>query len=139
LSRALIWARPMNRDSKANQGYIAHLTDLIRGFHANNPLIRASYTVAINASITLLWAQISVNLALLRKITNLNTKSNIIFTITLNLYIYTTYWVVRKVCTDFEGKLKRRRFKFLISFIKFKSFAARTFRTTQYIITIVLY
>ena len=25
-----------------------------------------------------------------------------------------------------------RRFKFLISFIKFKSFAARTFRTTQY-------
>ena len=41
------------------------------------------------------------------------------------------YWVVRKVRTDFEGKLKRR-FKFLISFIKFKSFAARTFRTTQY-------
>ena len=36
------------------------------------------------------------------------------------------YWVVRKVHTDFEGKLKRRRFKFLISFIKFKSFAART-------------
>ena len=32
---------------------------------------------------------------------------------------------------DFEGKLKRRRFKFLISFIKFKSFAARTFRTIQ--------
>jgi len=43
------------------------------------------------------------------------------------------YWVVRKVRADFEGKLKRRRFKFLISFIKFKSFAARTFRTTQYI------
>ena len=42
------------------------------------------------------------------------------------------YWVVRKVRADFEGKLKRRRFKFLISFIKFKSFAARTFRTTQY-------
>jgi len=40
------------------------------------------------------------------------------------------YWVVRKVRADFEGKLKRRRFKFLISFIKFKSFA-RTFRTTQ--------
>jgi len=36
----------------------------------------------------------------------------------------TTYWVVRKVCANFEGKLKRRRFKFLISFIKFKSFAA---------------
>jgi len=29
------------------------------------------------------------------------------------------YWVVRKVRADFEGKLKRRRFKFLISFIKF--------------------
>ena len=42
------------------------------------------------------------------------------------------YWVVRKVRADFEGKLKHRRFKFLISFIKFKSFAARTFRTTQY-------
>jgi len=42
------------------------------------------------------------------------------------------YWVVRKVRADFEGKLKCRRFKFLISFIKFKSFAARTFRTTQY-------
>jgi len=39
------------------------------------------------------------------------------------------YWVVRKVRADFEGKLKRRRFKFLISFIKFKSFVARTFRT----------
>jgi len=26
------------------------------------------------------------------------------------------YWVVRKVHADFEGKLKRRRFKFLISF-----------------------
>ena len=35
----------------------------------------------------------------------------------------------RKARADFEGKLKRRRFKFLISFIKFKSFAARTFRT----------
>jgi len=34
------------------------------------------------------------------------------------------YWVGQKVCTDFEGKLKRRKFKFLISFIKFKSFAA---------------
>ena len=22
------------------------------------------------------------------------------------------YWVVRKVCADFEGRLKRRRFKF---------------------------
>jgi len=43
------------------------------------------------------------------------------------------YWVVRKVHANFEGKLKRRTFKFLISFIKFKSFAARTFRTTQYI------
>jgi len=42
------------------------------------------------------------------------------------------YWIVRKIRADFEGKLKRRRFKFLISFIKFKSFA-RTFRTTQYI------
>jgi len=42
------------------------------------------------------------------------------------------YWVVRKVRADFEGKWKRRRFKFLISFILFKSFAARTFRTTQY-------
>jgi len=42
------------------------------------------------------------------------------------------YWVVRKIRADFEGKLKRRRFKFLISFIKFKSFAARTFWTTQY-------
>jgi len=41
------------------------------------------------------------------------------------------YWVVRKVRADFEGKLKRRRFKFLISFLKFKSFATRTFRTTQ--------
>jgi len=46
---------------------------------------------------------------------------------------YLIYWVVRKVRVDFEGKLKRRRFKFLISFIKFKSFAARTFRTTQYL------
>jgi len=45
------------------------------------------------------------------------------------------YWVVR---ADFEGKLKRKRFKFLISFIKFKSFAARTFRTTQYNIIIFL-
>ena len=43
------------------------------------------------------------------------------------------YWIVQKVRADFEGKLKRRRFRFLISFIKFKSFAARTFRTTQYI------
>jgi len=40
-------------------------------------------------------------------------------------YIY-IYWIVRKIRADFEGKLKRRRFKFLISFIKFKSFAART-------------
>ena len=40
--------------------------------------------------------------------------------------------VVRKVRVDFEGKWKRRRFKFLISFIIFKSFATRTFRTTQY-------
>jgi len=47
------------------------------------------------------------------------------------------YWVVRKVRADFEGKLKRRRFKFLISFIKFKSFAARTFRTTQYIQVVI--
>ena len=37
-----------------------------------------------------------------------------------------------KDITDFEGKLKRRKFKFLISFIKFKSFATRTFRTIQY-------
>jgi len=29
-----------------------------------------------------------------------------------------------KVRADFERKFKRRRFKFLISFIKFKSFAA---------------
>jgi len=43
------------------------------------------------------------------------------------------YWVVWKIRADFEGKLKRRRFKFLILFIKFKSFAARTFWTTQYI------
>jgi len=42
------------------------------------------------------------------------------------------YWVVRKVRADFEGKWKRRRFKFLISFIIVKSYAARTFRTTQY-------
>jgi len=35
------------------------------------------------------------------------------------------YWVVRKVHADFEGKLKHRRFKFLTSFIKFKSFAAQ--------------
>jgi len=38
-----------------------------------------------------------------------------------------SYWVVRKVRTDFEGKLKRRRFKFLISFIKFKSFCGTNF------------
>jgi len=43
------------------------------------------------------------------------------------------YWVVRKVHADFEGKLKHRRFKFLTSLIKFKSFAAQTFWTTQYI------
>jgi len=43
------------------------------------------------------------------------------------------YWVVRKVRVDFEGKLKRRRFKFY-AFIKFKSFTARTFRTIQYIL-----
>jgi len=49
-----------------------------------------------------------------------------------------TYWVVRKVRADFEGKLKRRRFKFLISFIKFKSFTARTFRTTQYVASMLL-
>ena len=35
---------------------------------------------------------------------------------------------------DFEGKLKRRRFKFLISFIQFKSFAVRT---TLYIYTYI--
>jgi len=46
---------------------------------------------------------------------------------------YLIHWVVRKIRVDFEGKLKRRRFKFLISFIKFKSFAVRTFRTTQYL------
>ena len=40
------------------------------------------------------------------------------------------YLVVRKIRADFEEKLKRR-FKFLISFIKFKSFAARIFWTTQ--------
>ena len=51
--------------------------------------------------------------------------------INININILLMYWVVRKVRADFEGKLKRRRFKFLISFIKFKSFAARTFRTTQ--------
>ena len=32
-----------------------------------------------------------------------------------------THWVVRKIRADFERKLKCR-FKFLISFIKFKSF-----------------
>jgi len=46
------------------------------------------------------------------------------------IYIY-IYWVVRKVCADFKGKLKRRRLKFLISFIKFKSFAARIFRQSN--------
>jgi len=29
-----------------------------------------------------------------------------------NLCEYAMYWVVRKVRADFEGKLKRRRFKF---------------------------
>ena len=44
---------------------------------------------------------------------------------------YSECQYIGKVRADFERKLKRR-FKFLISFIKFKSFAARTFRTTQY-------
>jgi len=48
------------------------------------------------------------------------------------LYLQRHKYIFRKVCADFEGKLKRRRFKFY-TFIKFKSFAARTFRTTQYI------
>jgi len=54
-----------------------------------------------------------------------------IFYIQLYIKYIQIYWIVQKLRADFEGKLKRRRFKFLISFIKFKSFAARTFRTTQ--------
>ena len=55
----------------------------------------------------------------------------------LYIYIYIYIYIFFLGRVDFEGKLKRRRFKFLISFIKFKSFAARTFRT-QYIICICI-
>ena len=41
-----------------------------------------------------------------------------------NFTLSNMYWIVRKVRADFERKLKRRRLKFLILFIKFKSFAA---------------
>jgi len=40
------------------------------------------------------------------------------------MFISITIGLSGKFDADFEGKLKRRRFKFLISFIKFKSFAA---------------
>jgi len=58
-------------------------------------------------------------------------KYNLLIEIKVLLGKMFSVWVVRKVRADFEEKLKRRRFKFLISFIKFKSFAARIFRTTQ--------
>jgi len=34
-----------------------------------------------------------------------------------NFTLSNMYWIVRKVRADFEGKLKRRRLRFLISFI----------------------
>ena len=37
----------------------------------------------------------------------------------LSYVLLSFYWIVQKVRADFEGKLKRRRFKFLISFINF--------------------
>jgi len=80
----------------------------------------------------MLWFQLMTTI---RSYFKQNKRKN--FTSILELFIKmmilnSIYWIVRKVRADFEGKLKRRRFKFLISFIKFKSFAARIFRTTQY-------
>jgi len=55
------------------------------------------------------------------KAINLLIKINNLYMYSLNLnqgndigakYIIGNYWVVRKVRADFEGKLKRRRFKF---------------------------
>jgi len=47
------------------------------------------------------------------------------------IHYYSVYIGLSGKFADFEGKLKRKRFKFLISFIK--SFVARTFRT-QYVL-----